>query len=75
MDRRSFLALLGSAPLAALAPMPHFLPTRTMAFQMVMDLPPQRGYFRRSSDGEYFIYEVWRPNFPVRITDAHIEVG
>ena len=26
MDRRSFLTLLGSAPLAALAPMPHFLP-------------------------------------------------
>lgn len=27
MDRRHFLALIASAPIAALAPWPHFLPT------------------------------------------------
>ena len=28
MERRSFLALLASAPIAALAPWPHFLPKK-----------------------------------------------
>lgn len=30
MDRRSFLALIASAPIAALAPWPQFLPRQTI---------------------------------------------
>lgn len=33
MERRAFLALLGSAPLAALAPLPKFLPTPRVVYK------------------------------------------
>ena len=41
MERRSFLTLLAAAPIAALAPWPHFLPKPSLmfhrdAFAMVM---------------------------------------
>jgi len=32
MERRAFLALIASAPIAALAPWPHFLPPTTIYF-------------------------------------------
>lgn len=32
MDRRAFLALIATAPIAALAPWPKFLPTPQLAF-------------------------------------------
>lgn len=64
MERRAFLALIASAPIAALAPWPHFLnPPKLMmradAFAQMFDAfeSPVRidiiegvGYFRRSVD-------------------------
>ena len=60
MERRSFLALIASAPIAALAPWPKFLPTLRLAFHpkafdcamAPLDVPfivHGRGFFRRGT--------------------------
>lgn len=62
MDRRSFLALLASAPIAALAPLPKILEEVVVDRQTGISirfvkhweqLPPR--------------YAIWNPNFAVRV--------
>ena len=65
MDRRSFLALLGSAPLAALAPMPHFLPTRMVDPHVGIAIR-----FIKHWEPMPMRYALWNQPWPVRINSA-----
>ena len=66
MDRRAFLTLLASAPIAALAPWGKLIVNKTIYYV------PYAGSSVRLYDGEKWIqagtiWAVWNPDFEVRV--------
>ena len=85
MERRDFLSLLAAAPIAALAPLPKFLPKPQLAFHpkafsMVMaaltatDIQHLgviygRGFFRRGNELWEYTAPLMKPRLPVQRFD------
>ena len=75
MERRDFLALLASAPIAALAPWRHVLERQTILSTAtgpttILIVSGERGWI-----SDRFVFDpkprwaIWNPDFEVRVTE------